>query len=597
MKTVLSKENIRQVAGQTFFDQGLLLSSQVAIENFDLQSGQASGRITGGAGKSGRVTLRFTDQQLEGQCDCPESEGFEFCPHCVVLALYTEKQLRKIQVLRKGTDQDKILGYLLGLEKTQLASITLNFIKQEPSLISQFLLKANMGGGQVDYAAVKKQITDLTRLPERLFTQKQIQNFFQQIETFSLALLSMELAADPAKLLKLVDYLFDRLSAALAKMEDSQKHHLAVTELLAPLALRLRQKQTPKITALASLLFKLWLEDGQDLKRLSPDWITPRLPEPEQAVFRHTFEQLCDREWQSLPSHTPQALQALDDDTRLSTITRYSKLRAVLLASENARTNAETRLAIRSKLIERPSEYLSLARTAKEAGQTELSIQWYQQYLETAPPSNTPSPSNGHNAFEGDIPVKNLPLIALHELCALLKAEHRGEEALPYLWRSFEIQPNPDDFNALVHISAKQGPEQRDAVHPKALGLVQQWLSHQKDSIPFSGWQALVLLAPDAALKLTASLGGGPQLDSKALGYLAERLADTVAATALFQSAIEQAIKKGTAASYQEVESYLQGLQQTLCPTDFDQYLKALHHEHRHKRSLKEKLRPFLAAS
>ena len=54
-----------------------------------------------------------------------------------------------------------------------------------------------MGGGQVDYAAVKKQITDLTRLPEP-FTQKQIQNFFQQIETFSLALLSMELAADPA---------------------------------------------------------------------------------------------------------------------------------------------------------------------------------------------------------------------------------------------------------------------------------------------------------------------------------------------------------------------------------------------------------------
>ncbi|PJF38133.1 MAG: hypothetical protein CUN55_18565, partial [Phototrophicales bacterium] len=34
-----------------------------------------------------KVQIRFRSDHLEGECDCPESDGFEFCIHCAALCV------------------------------------------------------------------------------------------------------------------------------------------------------------------------------------------------------------------------------------------------------------------------------------------------------------------------------------------------------------------------------------------------------------------------------------------------------------------------------------------------------------------------------
>ncbi len=596
MKTALSREKIRQVAGEACFTRGQALAEHAVLRDFDMTEGRAQATLSfdDESDTSFAIALSFTEHQLEGACNCPESEGFEFCEHCVVVALHAERQLRKVQVLKKGTDQEKVLAYLLNLDKSQLAALTLNFIKQDPLLISQYLLRANMTGTAVDYSAVKKQITDLTRLPEKLFTQKQILAFFQQIEAFVSALMPLEAAAEPNKLLKLVDYLFERLNMALTKMEDSQKHHQTVTNALAPFAIRLQARVTTQTTTLAEHCFNLWLKDPKELRQLSPEQVAAHLPDEAQAAYKHHFETLCSTHWSTLPTVMPADLDALTDEERSHTLITYSKLRSVLLATDASTRSAETRLSIRAKCIDRPTEFLPLARAARELGKTKEATDWFEKYLACFDPATVQS--TGSNAFDLELPPKNQPLEALQELCSLLKEAHASAAALPYLWRSYAFQPNLADLEEILRIEVQEEHQAAQDIREKALRLLKRWLASQKEVIALPGWQVLVFLAPDTALELTQTLCGGPQLDSRALGYLADHIKDPPTAISLYQTAIAQAINKGNAAGYKEVEHYLSALRNGMPESTFGPYLQSLQHEHRHKRSLKERLRPFLTA-
>lgn len=38
------------------------------------------------------VCLRHSHRMMEGECDCDESDGIEFCQHCVAVALHLQTQ-------------------------------------------------------------------------------------------------------------------------------------------------------------------------------------------------------------------------------------------------------------------------------------------------------------------------------------------------------------------------------------------------------------------------------------------------------------------------------------------------------------------------
>ena len=69
------------------------------------------GRVTNLVAHRGRITdtvegthpyhveLRATPRLLEGSCNCPASEGFEFCKHCVAVALAFQANKRELAAL------------------------------------------------------------------------------------------------------------------------------------------------------------------------------------------------------------------------------------------------------------------------------------------------------------------------------------------------------------------------------------------------------------------------------------------------------------------------------------------------------------------
>ena len=75
---LLSPERIKLLAGASRFEQGMQAKGKVPIEKFVMNRQSASATITGFA-----VSLQSKGDRLEWACTCPESDGIEFCQHCV----------------------------------------------------------------------------------------------------------------------------------------------------------------------------------------------------------------------------------------------------------------------------------------------------------------------------------------------------------------------------------------------------------------------------------------------------------------------------------------------------------------------------------
>lgn len=73
-----------------------------------------------------RVTLKWTPGQLDGACDCPASEGFDFCKHCVAVALTLRETQAEQEKLVQGGTESRIKAYLLKQDREKLANWLLN---------------------------------------------------------------------------------------------------------------------------------------------------------------------------------------------------------------------------------------------------------------------------------------------------------------------------------------------------------------------------------------------------------------------------------------------------------------------------------------
>ena len=108
-QTIIPTELLIKAAGQARFDQGIALFNQkYQITNFQYKNKQARAHIG-----QHKVSIHYHTETIEGSCDCPDSDGFDFCQHCVCLTLHANKNAQQINSLSKGPDKSKILAYLL----------------------------------------------------------------------------------------------------------------------------------------------------------------------------------------------------------------------------------------------------------------------------------------------------------------------------------------------------------------------------------------------------------------------------------------------------------------------------------------------------
>lgn len=140
-KLDISNDYLIRLAGKPAFNRG----TDYFKNGHVLELKQKGNRITAEVEGSEiyLVTLKWTASQLDGACDCPASEGFDFCKHCVAVALTLRATQAKQEELVKGDAESRIKAYLLKHDKQKLSDWLYEFIESDRGLLQQWSLRAD----------------------------------------------------------------------------------------------------------------------------------------------------------------------------------------------------------------------------------------------------------------------------------------------------------------------------------------------------------------------------------------------------------------------------------------------------------------------
>ncbi len=220
MTPEFSAEQLTNLAGEAGYAEGVRLFSAEAVRDWQ----QTGHTITAAVldEQIYHVSLNITAKGIDSTCNCPVSEGFDFCQHCVAAALSVQQ--RSDQGLASTAETSGIHTYLNGLSKQQLLGQLEALIQTDPLLQRRFIRQAQIASGAVDIAALRKQITQA--LPYRKLSQRQkIRHYFEHAcsELTDLDSCLNALAAEAA--LKLCGYTLERLNQVLIRFDPQGYQH------------------------------------------------------------------------------------------------------------------------------------------------------------------------------------------------------------------------------------------------------------------------------------------------------------------------------------------------------------------------------------
>ncbi len=327
---------LRTLAGESRYQQGMQMLQQHQVRKFQFENRMASAEVEGYLPK-----VRYLGERVEGSCNCAESEGFEFCQHCVSVVLFANELARQRRSLYKGPDKSKVMAYLLSLDKKELARQCLELIEQDPALMKRYLLRISLGGDEVDFKKLRSQITELTRNESSLFSQRQVQHFFSRIERFLEELSAADYLAQAESMSKVIEYAIRRINLVLDRVRSRHSGHETSAALLRHLYRHLLAALPSSSAAKATQLLKIWLEDYHGLLEPLSELLE------EQPAVADSFEQKLLKAWQELPAAAEPALR--------------TRLAAALLAIQPKGSRPELLQAWRVALAQSPEDWLRIA--------------------------------------------------------------------------------------------------------------------------------------------------------------------------------------------------------------------------------------------
>jgi len=94
-----------------------------------------------------RVEVRRTPRGFEGHCSCAESDGFDFCEHCVAVALALDARETQRAAAQNGAPEARLQLYLDDLPREKLIEVVANAARDLPDLNERLQLQADIAAG------------------------------------------------------------------------------------------------------------------------------------------------------------------------------------------------------------------------------------------------------------------------------------------------------------------------------------------------------------------------------------------------------------------------------------------------------------------
>lgn len=227
----LSESVIKTLAGEAAYQRGLNYYNEGRVTQLNINDTRISGMVEGD--RQYRVTLNHTAKIFDGSCDCPASDNFDFCKHCVAVGLAYYYQTQTNREMADAVDADAVRLYLNTFTKPQLVEELHTLIESDQSLYDHWLLRAEIAGGNLSSKDLRKRITQaIPYKPSGLWRPQEVANYFSEsilaLKVLEQAILS--LAAPSA--IKLVIYAIERLEKSLETIDDRTGHVSDLNKLL-----------------------------------------------------------------------------------------------------------------------------------------------------------------------------------------------------------------------------------------------------------------------------------------------------------------------------------------------------------------------------
>ena len=258
----INEELLVELAGRGAFERGAVYFEEGRVS--DVETKEYNTNAVVHSSHPYTVTLRRTNRNLEGACNCPASNGFDFCKHCVALALTLQAMpADAVKSDKKGADST-IRDYLCQQSKNSLIKEIMGNAKQHPALRESMLQRAQLSSGKPTYAKLKKIITRVT--PARhLWGYPEVGEYFQGLQSTLDRIASVADEIEPQVLLRTVEYGIVRLERALETVDDSGGFRFGSQNILGQLQINALRRLNWPPSKLAGYFVELILAERWEL--------------------------------------------------------------------------------------------------------------------------------------------------------------------------------------------------------------------------------------------------------------------------------------------------------------------------------------------
>ena len=365
----ISSATLRALAGDQAYELGKRFHSEETVSGVLVEGNQITADVIERADIEGgviwRVSLHHTAQAFEGSCDCPVSEHFEFCEHCVAASLSYMAMLDKQKKLQDLSGKTKLRAYLDMQDKEALVSEMLLLIQREQPVLDEWMLSSELASGSPQLTGLKKRIRQAIPIGKHLDRRSEISSFYQRVDLMLRKLNDLLPSVFSEDALTLVDYAIERLGGAQKTIEDHAQLGENTIELLLSQHLASCLRLQWPAGKLADYLFERYVGEYDSLYQGLPDNYSELLGEDGMRCFLDQLKQY----WDALPALTIKADWAQS--------THYAHIARPLLVDAISYQNVDLRIELLAKTAVAFSERLALSVFALQNNRIATAIQWF----------------------------------------------------------------------------------------------------------------------------------------------------------------------------------------------------------------------------
>jgi uncharacterized Zn finger protein len=421
---VVTRENLRHLAGQRSFDRGEEYARFGAVGSLQLDEASIRAGVQGSTAY--RVRLEIAAGELVGSCSCPVGRDGLFCKHCVAVGLAWLSQSQECGQRLHGPTRSELHSRLVALGSDALADLLVEHALEDERLHAR-ILALTAGAG-------RKSGLDFQQLAHAFDVACDPSGFTPWNEAYGFARGPEEVidAVEPqlgsgygAEMVAFCEHALRRVEDALECVDDSNGELGMVKDRLEELHLDACREACPDPPELAERLFRWELESEQETFLGAVERYADVLGEEGIARYR----ELAEAAWADEPELGPAS--------GLVWSSRRWRLSQVMEQLARAEGDVDAVVAVLARDRSSPYRYLLIAEALLDAGRSSEATGWAERGLVAFP----------------DDPDSRL----VDFVCDRYSESDRHEEATQLAWGILECSPRLEAYERLARVGARAG--------------------------------------------------------------------------------------------------------------------------------------------